>query len=86
MVAMSVGNNIANDHPMRTLTETPRAAYSNTPHQTIEQLCNTAKNRVETGEPAWFVIQDIVNGYSLGWQSANHRLIEQAARSGAVNQ
>lgn len=65
---------------MHTLAETPRAAYAGTPHQTIEQLCSTAKSRVQAGEPAWFVIQDIVNGYSLGWQSANHRLIEQAAK------
>lgn len=67
---------------MSTFTETPVGAYSGTPHQTIEQLCSTARSRVTAGEAVWIVIQDIVNGYSLGWQSANHNLIEAAAKSG----
>jgi hypothetical protein len=56
-------------------TPTPRAAYSDTPHKTIEELRVIATQRVNNGEPAWFVIQDLVNGYSLGWQSANHHYI-----------
>jgi len=63
-------------------TETARGAYCNTPHQTIEQLAATAKQRSTAGEDPFSIIQDLVNGYSLGWQSANHRIIEEAVNNG----
>jgi hypothetical protein len=57
---------------------TPRGAYAHTPHKTIEEMANDAAMRTKHGELACDVIQDIVDGYDLGWQSASHRIIEQA--------
>jgi hypothetical protein len=53
--------------------------YTNTPHQTIEQICSTAQRRVAAGERAADVVSDLVEGYDLGWGSANAQAIEQAA-------
>jgi hypothetical protein len=63
---------------------TPLAAYATTPHKTIEELCAMATARAAAGEHHADIVQDIVNGYALGWQSANHRAIERAARTANV--
>lgn len=63
---------------------TKRGAYADTPHKTIEELVAQARQRVEVGEPLDLIIQDLVDGYSLGWQSANHRLIEAAVKGEGV--
>lgn len=60
--------------------KTPVGAYRNTPHKTIEELIAIAAQRAASGENPDAIIQDIVDGYDLGWQSANHRLIEQAVK------
>lgn len=57
------------------MNHTPRGAYCNTPHKTIEELRVIYLSRIAQGEQEYDVLQDIVNGYSLGWQSANHRYI-----------
>lgn len=62
--------------------ETARGAYSATPHKTIEELSAIAESRVANGEDAYHVRQDIVNGYSLGWQSANDEVIQLAIKRG----
>jgi hypothetical protein len=54
-------------------------AYANTPHKTLADLLVCTRNRVLTGEHPFDVIQDIVNGYGLGWGSENQRLIERDA-------
>lgn len=53
------------------------------PHKTIEELVALASSRAAAGENFWDITREIVEGYNLGWQSANHRLIEQAAKGGA---
>jgi len=53
-------------------------AYAGTPHKTIEELIAMAARRAKAGEHPSQIVQDIVDGYSLGWQSKNHRLIENA--------
>jgi len=58
---------------------TPFAAYAATPHKTIAELVAHAARRAGNGEHPSEIIQDLVDGYCLGWQSANHRLIELAA-------
>jgi len=63
--------------------KTPVGAYAGTPHKTIEELVALATQRATAGEYPSEIIQDLVDGYSLGWQSANHRLIEQAATTAA---
>lgn len=67
---------------LKAARQTARGAYAGTPHKTIEELCESASNRVAAGESPWHVRQDIVNGYSLGWQSANDTLIQSAIESG----
>ena len=62
------------------MSTTARGSYSCTPHKTIHELRAMYLDRIAHGEPAWFVLQDIVNGYDLGWQSANHRYIETGIR------
>jgi len=64
------------------MDQTKRGAYCDTPHTTIEQKAAAARRRVADGEDPYFVRQDIVNGYSLGFQSANDALIEAACRAG----
>jgi hypothetical protein len=58
---------------------TPVGAYANTPYKSIQDLVALAAHRAASGEHRTLIIQDLVDGYNLGWQSANHRLIEQAA-------
>lgn len=62
-------------------TQTPLGAYAETPHKTTEELVAIAARRAIEGENPSEIIQDIVDGYNLGWQSANHQLIDQAARN-----
>lgn len=54
---------------------TPVNHYCNTPHKTIDDLCLEAKARTQLGEQASEIVQDIVDGYGLGWGSANHDAI-----------
>jgi len=60
--------------------------YASTPHMTIEQLSERASARAAAGETASAIIQDIVDGYNLGWQSENHRLIERAVKTAPATQ
>jgi len=60
--------------------KTTVGAYTFTPHKTIEELVAMAKARAMKGENQHDIIQDIVDGYNLGWFSANYFLIEQAAK------
>lgn len=64
-------------------TDTPLDAYCGTPHKTIGELVLMATHRAKDGENPCEIIQDLVDGYGLGWQSANHRLIEKAAKTAA---
>lgn len=57
------------------MKQTLRGAYCETPHKTIGELQRMAVKRVKQGEAVDYVVQDIVNGYSLEWQSANHYCI-----------
>lgn len=66
------------------LEKTAVGAYAGTPHKTIEELVDLARQRARAGQPAAEIVQDLVDGYSLGWQSANHRLIEQATQPAEV--
>jgi hypothetical protein len=71
----------------KTLTEqgldlTPKGAYSQTPHKTIEQLIALALLRTTQGEDCYYVRQDIVNGYSLGFGSRNDWAIQCACEQG----
>lgn len=59
-------------------TMTARNAYACTPHKTMEELEVMAAQRVVDGESADVVIQDIVDGYGLAWQSMNHERIKTA--------
>lgn len=61
---------------------TPKGAYAHTPHQTIEQLAATAQARAAQGEDQFFVRQDLVNGYSLGFGSRNDWTIQCAVIAG----
>ena len=61
--------------------KTAIGAYYGTPHKTIEELVEMARSRAADGEHQTEIIQDIVDGYGLGWQSANHRLIEDATKA-----
>ena len=64
-------------------TPTPLNAYASTPHKTITELEELATARTFAGENPADVKQDIIDGYGLGWQSANAALIETAADKGA---
>ena len=64
-------------------TPTPLKAYASTPHKTITELEELATARTFAGENPADVKQDIIDGYGLGWQSANAALIETAADKGA---
>lgn len=64
----------------RMKTKTAVGAYADTPHKTIEELIALAACRAAAGENPLDIVQDLVDGYNLGWQSANHRLIERAAK------
>ena len=63
--------------------KTPLNAYASTPHKTITELAELATARTFAGENPAAVKQDIIDGYGLGWQSANAALIETAADKGA---
>ena len=63
--------------------QTPVGRYSGQPHRTIDELVEEARVRALNGEQPYFVTQDLVNGYSLGWLNENHRRIEAAANLGA---
>ena len=64
-------------------TPTPLKAYASTPHKTITELEELATARTFAGENPAYVKQDIIDGYGLGWQSANAALIKTAADKGA---
>lgn len=65
---------------------TPRGAYKNKPHKTIEELTREAYERGKTSrQPVYDIAQDIVDGYSLDWGSANTRLIVQSAIRGRAD-
>ena len=62
--------------------KTQVGAYANRPHKTIEQLVAEASARAADGELGSVVVQDLVDGYNLGWASENFRLVEAAVKSG----
>ena len=64
-------------------TPRPLNSYASTPHKTITELEELATARTFAGENPAYVKQDIIDGYGLGWQSANAALIETAADKGA---
>jgi len=71
-----------NEETKNTMTETAFGAYSETEHKTIENLVAMAWARCKAGEAAYHVRQDLVNGYMLGFGSANDALIERACKEG----
>lgn len=62
--------------------ETPVGAYSSTPHKTIEQLETLAYQFTRKGASPFYIHQDIVNGYSLGFGSLNATAIHKACGRG----
>ena len=62
--------------------KTPVGAYYGRPHKSIEELCNAALLRAIAGDKHREIVQDLVDGYGMGWQSENHHLIEMAATLG----
>ena len=64
------------------MKETPKGAYADTPHKTIEELSLMAEERTSRGEEPYHVRQDIVNGYSLGFGSRNDWTIQCACEAG----
>jgi len=62
--------------------DTPIGAYTGMPHKTIEELVTMARERAkQDGAIGYRIVQDLVDGYSLGWGSANHRAIEEAVKT-----
>ena len=49
---------------------------------TIEQICQWAEQRVRDGENFFDVQRDIIEGFDLGWDSANARAIINFAYRG----
>lgn len=60
--------------------ETKNGKYATTPHKTIGEIVKLAEDRVRAGESPVEVVADLIEGYELGYQSANAELIEDAAR------
>ncbi len=52
--------------------------YVNTPHKTIEEIAQIAKDRVGKGESASSVANDLIEGYNFEHGSANARMIRDA--------
>lgn len=57
------------------------ACPSRCPHKTIDELATMASQRAASGDNYHTIVHEIVEGYNLGWQSANNRLIEEAAKN-----
>lgn len=62
----------------------PTGKYVGATHQTIEQICATAQERVRNGEQAAAVVEDLVIGYCFGFGSANAEAIKHAAEQGVA--
>lgn len=60
--------------------KTPVGAYASTPHKTMRELERIAIDRVRAGEPLYYVLQDIIDGYHLGWGSKNAQILENCVR------
>jgi hypothetical protein len=51
---------------------------SNSPHKTIEDICQLAADRVAAGEQQSAVYSDLVEGFGFEHQSANAKAIENS--------
>ncbi len=65
--------------------KTPVGAYRETPHKTINDILEIARNRAQKGENRHVILQDLIDGYELGWQSENHRLIESVLAENQIS-
>lgn len=59
--------------------------YVGTPYKTIEEILADAQSRVAKGENPRAVTFDLVEGYCLGWGSANCFAIQAAAIKGGAS-
>jgi len=62
---------------------TARGAYSKTPPKTmakIKAMLAKVIEKAKQGDDPQTIIQDFVDGYSIGWNSAERWLIEMAAK------
>lgn len=62
------------------MRKTKLGAYCSKPYKPFGQIISEAQARAQNGEDCNQIIQDLVDGYSFGWQSANHMEIEAAVK------
>ena len=54
--------------------------YTNTPHRTIEQILQDARDRVKAGEDSGAVSKDLIEGYGFSYGSRNAEDIHKAIK------